>query len=112
MEYIRSYFKTHVEYWWLYIVTIPIMSISFGLGLVLILYFGFTDKNMQTAEILARILFSMMSSLPLIIPNYKVSKEAAGGRNIGGCLYFVLNQSFSVVIYFIVYRIYFYLEYK
>lgn len=82
------------------------MSLSFGIGILLMLHSAFTDRNVKIAENLARIGFSIMSSLPLVIPNYKASTEAAKEYNILWYLCFILNQSVSIIIYYIAYKVF------
>ena len=111
MKYLKTYMSIHIHYWWIYIFTVLTMSLSFGIGTVLILCFAFTNKDVSIAEKLAQILFGIISSLPLLVPNYKVSIEISKYYNKGRPIYFILNQSISIIIYYIFYRIYIFLQY-
>lgn len=112
MEYMKDYIRMHVKYWWLYILTIPMIFLFSGIGTVLILYVAFTDGNVEIAENIESIVVGIMSSLPLIAPNYKVSINVSKGTNKMWYMYFILNQSISAMAYVIIYKTYFMLAYK
>lgn len=108
MNAIKIYIKVHVKYCIWYGVSMLIMPLTFQIGLLILLYFGLTNKDQSTAENLAHILFSVVSSLPLIIPNYRVSVEISKIYEQRHVLYFMLCQGTSVIIYYMFYKVYLY----
>ena len=106
MNYIKIYIKMHIRYGLCYLFTLITMSVAWGFGVMLVIYFAFTDKNVEMAEILARMLFAVIGSFPLIIPNYKASKEMNKYGNKRGYLYFMINQVSSIIGYYIFYSVY------
>ncbi len=106
MHRLKIYIRVHTKYWIFYVFTIITMSLAFTIGIMLILFFAFTDRDVRIAENVAHIIFGILGSLPLIIPNYKASIEISKSYNSDWHLYFILSQSISIIMYCIFYKIY------
>lgn len=110
MHCLKIYIRVHIKYWIFYVFTIITMSLAFTIGLMLILFCSFTDKNVRVAENVAHIIFGILGSLPLIVPNYKASIEISRSYNSKWHLYFILSQSISIIMYCIFYKVYVFLQ--
>ena len=111
MDAIKIYIKVHIKYWIYYVFTTFTMALSFRIGLFIIIYFGFTNKDQRTSEYLAHMLFSVLGSLPLIVPNYKASIKISETYKYSWYLCFILCQSISIVIYAILFIPYVFLTF-
>ena len=105
MKYIKIYIRVHIYCWLAYLFTLITIPIAWTSVIMLFLYAAFTDKNFTIAQIIASILFVIIGSLPLIVPNYKSSVEMNKYNNKGVRLYFILNQIVSIVPIYICYII-------
>lgn len=106
MKHIIVYLKMHWKYKMLYLLTIPLMSISFGISITIILASAFTSNKIALAELFGNILFGIISSSPLIIPNYKASIYCEDISCFRQKLMLVIGQSISIGVYCMLFRVY------
>ena len=111
MGFLKNYCRIHIKYASIYIGTIPLMILSYRLGILIILALVFNGVSETLGIIIVNILFSLVSTLPLIPINYKVGmyyKSYVSNAHQKSIM--ILSHGISLIIYFILYWILGYLQ--
>lgn len=110
MGFLEVFFRIHMKYVAIYLITIPLMIASFIIGIIMMIAINFNAESNTLGTNVANIIFGIISSSPLIFTNYKVSifyKDSIS--NFQRILLIILCQFISFVMYYVLFWLVVYL---
>lgn len=109
MNFLKSYFKTHLKYWYLYLGTIFLMVYALDISLFVALGLHSETKNTQIVRLICAATFGLISSSLMWVPNNTFSKKVCSrGFSIKFLLTLIISQLISTLFFFLIgYALYF-----
>lgn len=74
-NYLEIFLKTHLTYWWVYLLSIVVLFFNVIITLVVAFLLFHAMPTVRLAHIGTTVVFTMISSALFILPNYQVGKQ-------------------------------------
>lgn len=106
VKYVKLFLATHVKYWYIYMVVVVFTFISVLVTVFSALYSVNTFDSYKSAHIFTTLVFTVISSAPLIIPNFMVAKKSHISTNNVVVIILTLGNQivFILPIFIVVYK--------
>ncbi|HHU20648.1 MAG TPA: hypothetical protein GXZ58_10650 [Bacilli bacterium] len=98
-SYLIIFLKTHLKYWWIYLVSILFAIPAYYFSLLVGFLFIHATNSTITAHILTAASFTIVYSIPFIVPNYQAGKKIHNLFQRRPILHYTLLCQFSFALF-------------